>query len=111
MNKLFTSKASMVALAVLLLLVMVPSVALANPTTDPGVALSDWLIRNVSGLFTVVLIVGAIVFLVRRELAGFVGFLALAGLVAFVVFAPGSFKCAAIGMANAILGTSASCGG
>lgn len=99
---------SVMVLAVLMLL-LIPTLALAADPTDVGVNMSDWLIRNISGLFTVALVIGAIVFLVKREVMGFIGFLALAAVVAFLVFAPASFKCFAIGLGNKILGTTAGC--
>jgi hypothetical protein len=93
----------------LCMVLLVAGLAFADANTDPGVQISAWLIKNLGGLFTVGLIIGAIYFLIKREVMGFVGFLILAMAVAFLIFAPDAFKCWSISVFNHILGTTASC--
>ncbi|USL16532.1 MULTISPECIES: hypothetical protein [Bacillus cereus group] len=57
-----------------------------------GVNAKNWLVAQLGPIFLVVAIIGVIVLLVKRQMAGLIGWLVLCAIVSVFVFTPDVFK-------------------
>lgn len=84
-----SQRITMIVLMVLVLTLCMSTLALAG--SDPGVALGNWLQRNVAGLFVGIVAIVAIFLFVKRQMMAAIIVIVFAGLAAVLIYGGAEF--------------------
>jgi hypothetical protein len=85
-------KSLMITCVIILILIPCTMVGAAGPDWNPGVRFGEWLDQNIKGVFPGLIGAIAVFFLVKRQVAAFIGFACFALVVALFVFSPDMIK-------------------